>query len=163
MLLFYLLLAFLVFFLQNFLTLPSALRLDLLTVLLVFISLRERFIVAVSLALLLGLAMDCYGLAPLGLQAGLMVLAVVGVEILRRHINFIYLLPQIVGVGAIVSAQVLAMTLALHILLSVPVVYPAMVNQGLWQIVATALSAPLVLGIFGLVEKLWRRWFILKT
>jgi rod shape-determining protein MreD len=163
MLFFYLALAFLLFFLQNMLPLPSQMRLDLLTLLMVFVSLRASFIVSVTMALILGIAMDCYGMAPLGLQAGMLLLAVLGVEILRRHLNFLYFFPQIVGVAAITIVQALAMALLLHLLMPVPVIYPAVVRQGLLQIGITALSAPIVLALFGGLEKLWRRWFFIKT
>ena len=160
---FYLILAFLLFFLQNLLPLPSQMRLDLLTLLMVFLSLRTSFIISVTLALILGTAMDCYGMAPLGLQAGLLLLAVLGVEILRRHLNFVYIFPQIVGVAAITMLQSSVMALLLQLLMPVPVIYPAVVREGLLQIGITALSAPIVLALFGLLERLWRRWFFIKT
>jgi rod shape-determining protein MreD len=163
MLFFYLILAFLLFFLQNLLSLPSQLYLDLLTLFMVFLSLRANLIVSVTLALILGIAMDCYGLAPLGLQAGMLVLAVLGVKVLRQNFNFLYILPQIVGVAAITIVQGLVMALLLHLLMPVPVIYPAMVRQELFRIGVTALSAPIVLALFGLLERLWRRWFFIKT
>ena len=162
MLFFYLILAFLLFFLQNLLPLPSQMRLDLLTLLMVFLSLRTSFIVSVTLALILGTAMDCYGMAPLGLQAALLLLAVLGVEILRRHLNFLYIFPQIVGVATITMLQSLVMALLLQLLMPEPVIYPAVVRQGLLQIGITALSAPIVLALLGLLERLWRRWFFIK-
>jgi hypothetical protein len=55
------------------------------------------------------------------------------------------------------------MALLLHLLMPVPVIYPAVVRQGLLQIGITALSAPIVLALFGGLEKLWRRWFFIKT
>jgi rod shape-determining protein MreD len=163
MLLFYLILAFLLFFLQNFLPLSSQMRLDLLTLLMVFLSLRASLIVSVTLALILGTALDCYGMAPLGLQAGMLLLAVLGIKILRQHLNFLYIFPQIIGVAAVTALQALAMMLLLHLLMPVPVLHPAVVHQGLWQIAITALSAPIVLVLFGLLEKLWRRSFFIKT
>jgi rod shape-determining protein MreD len=159
---FYLILAFLLFFLQNLLPFPSQLHLDLLTLFVVFISLRASFIVAVILALILGVALDCYGMAPLGLQAGGLLLAVVGVEILRRPLNLLYIFPQIVGVATIATIQAVAMVLLLHLLAPVQVVYPDVVQQGLLQIGVTALAAPIVLALFGWLERLWRRWFFIK-
>jgi rod shape-determining protein MreD len=163
MLVFYLILALLLFFLQNLLPLPSQMRLDLLTLFVVFLSLRASLIISVTMALILGTAVDCYGMAPLGLQAGMLVLAVLGVKILRRHFNFLYIFPQIIGVAVITIVQGLTMALLLHLLMPVPVIYPAMVRQELFQIGVTALSAPIVLALFGLLEKLWRRWFFIKT
>jgi rod shape-determining protein MreD len=161
MLVFYSVLAFLIFFLQNLMHLPAQAHLDLLTLLVIFISLRASFIVAVTLAVILGLALDCYGLAPMGLQAGTLLLAVIGVGILRRHLNFLYFFPQIVGVVIITTMQAAAMVSLLHLLVSVPVIYPDVVQQGLWQIGVTALAAPVVLGLFGLLERAWRRWFLI--
>ena len=163
MLVFYLILAFVLFFLQNLLPLPSQMRLDLLTLLMVFVSLRTSFIISVSLALILGTAMDCYGMSPLGLQAGMLLLAVLGMEILRRPLNFLYIFPQIIGVATITMVQAFAMALMLHLLISVPVIYPGLVRQGLLQIGVTALGAPIALALFGLLEKIWRRWFFIKT
>ena len=163
MTIFYLILAFLLFFLQNLLPLPSQMRLDLLTLFMVFLSLRASLIVSVTLALILGLALDCYGLAPLGLQAAMLLLVVLGVKILRRHLNFHYIFPQIVGVTFITVVQGLAMALLLHLLMPVQVIYPAMVRQGLFQIGLTALSAPIVLALLGLMEKFWQRQFFIKT
>ena len=101
MLLFYLILGFFLFFLQHLFPFPANLRLDLLTLFIVFVSLRAEFIVAVVLALLFGFILDCYGLAPLGLQAALLLTAVVATAVLRRHLNFLYILPQIAGVAVI--------------------------------------------------------------
>jgi hypothetical protein len=67
MLIFYLIVAFPVFLLQILLPLSTLLHLDLLTIYIVFVSLREKFIFSVSLALILGISLDCYGMAPLGL------------------------------------------------------------------------------------------------
>ena len=158
MLLFYPVLAFILFFLQNLLPLPHHLRLDLLTVFVVFACLRAGFLVALVLALILGFTLDCYGTAPLGLQAGLLLTAVVGTEILRRHLNFLYIVPQIIGVAAVMLLQGAVMLALLHLLVPVPVVNPAMVRQVLLQLGVTALSAPLVLAIFRLLERFWRRW-----
>jgi rod shape-determining protein MreD len=163
MLLFYLILAFGLFSLQNLLPLPYQLHLDLLTLFVIFISLRASFIVAVTLAFILGVAQDCYGMAPLGLQAAVLLLAVVGVEILRRLLNWLYIFPQIVGVAAIALVQAVAMALLLNLLVPVPVVNPDLVHQGLLQIGVTALAAPVVLALFGWLERLWRRWFFIKT
>jgi rod shape-determining protein MreD len=162
MLMFYLILAFLLFFLQNLMPFPSRLHLDLLTLFVIFISLRVSFIVAVTFALILGVTLDCYGMAPLGLQAGALLLAVFGVEILRRHLNLLYIFPQIVGVATIATIQVVAIVLLLHLLAPVQVIYPDVVQQGLWQIGVTALAAPIVLALFGWLERLWRRWFFIK-
>jgi hypothetical protein len=163
MLIFYLIVAFPVFLLQILLPLSTLLHLDLLTIYIVFVSLREKFIFSVSLALILGISLDCYGMAPLGLQAGILLLGVIGVEFLRHHLNFIYVIPQILGLAIITSMQTLIMALLLHLLMPVEVVYPAIVKQGLLQIVVTSLSAPIVLGLFSLLEKLWRRWLLIKS
>jgi rod shape-determining protein MreD len=162
MVLFYLILAFLLFFLQNLMPLPSQMRLDLLTLLMVFLSLRASLIISVTLALILGIVLDCYGMAPLGLQATIMLLAVLGVRILRRSLNFHYIFPQIIGVAIITIMQGLVMAMLLHLLMPVPVIYPAMVRQEMFQIGVTALSAPIVLALLGLAEKFWRRWFFIK-
>lgn len=163
MLIFYFFLGFLIFYLQNFLSLPYQAHLDIVTVFMVFVTLRTSFIVAVTLALVSGTALDCYGMAPLGLQAGMLVLAVVGIEILRGHINFLYVFPQIIGVAIITLVQALAMALLLHLLMPMPVIYPALVHQGFLQIGVTALSAPIILALFGRMENLWRRWLLIKT
>jgi hypothetical protein len=160
---FYLIVAFPVFLLQILLPLATLLHLDLVTIYIVFVSLREKFIFSVSLALLLGISLDCYGMAPLGLQAGILLLAVIGVEFLRHHLNFFYFIPQILGMAIITSMQALFMTLLLHLLMPVDVVYPALVKQGLLQIGVTALSAPIVLGLFSLLENLCRRWLLIKS
>jgi rod shape-determining protein MreD len=138
MLIFYLILGFLLFFLQNLLPLPQ-LHIDLLTMFIVFISLRISFIVSVWFALILGIALDCYGFAPLGLQSAILLLAVVGVKILRSHLNFLYLIPQILGVAVITIMQALVMALLLHCDAGL-IIYPS-VKQGLR--VVTSLSAPL--------------------
>jgi rod shape-determining protein MreD len=163
MLMFYLILAFVLFFLQNLLPFPSQIHLDLLTLFVIFISLRTSFIIAVTLALFLGLALDCYGTAPLGLQAGAFLLTVVGVKILRHQLNFLYILPQIVGVATLALIQAVTMALLLHLLMPVQVIYPAVVQQGIWQIAVTALAAPIILALFGWLERVWRRWFAIKT
>jgi hypothetical protein len=160
---FYFFLGFLLFFLQNFLSLPYQTHLDIVTLFLVFVTLRTSFIVAVTLALVFGTALDCYGMAPLGLQSGLFLLAVVGVEILRGHINFLYVFPQIIGVATITLVQAFVMALLLHLLMPVPVIYPALVQEGFLQIGVTALSAPIILALFCRVENLWRRWLLIKT
>lgn len=162
MLLFYCALAFLLFFLQNMLPLPSQLRLDLLTLFIIFVSLRASFIVAITLALSIGTALDCYGLAPLGLHAGLLVIAVIGVEILRRHLNFLYIFPQLVGVATITMVQAMAMALFLNLLMPMPVLNPALIRQGLLQIGATTFAAPIILALFGWLENIWRQWFSIK-
>jgi rod shape-determining protein MreD len=162
MLIFYLILGFLLFFLQNLLPLPQ-LHIDLLTMFIVFISLRISFIVSVWFALILGIALDCYGFAPLGLQSAILLLAVVGVKILRSHLNFLYLIPQILGVAVITIMQALVMALLLHLLMPVPIIYPSVVKQGLLQVIVTSLSAPVVLALFSQLEKLWRRWLLVKT
>jgi hypothetical protein len=153
MLMFYLIMAFLVFFLQSLLPLSPLLHLDLLTLFIVFVSLREKFIVSVSLALILGTSLDCYGMAPLGLQAGTLLLGVIGVEFLRHHLNFIYVIPQILGVAIITTIQTLVMALLLHLLMPVPVIYPSVLKQGLFLIGVTSLCAPIVLGLFSQFEK----------
>jgi hypothetical protein len=158
MLLFYLILGFLLFFLESLLPFSPRLHLDLLTLFMVFVSLRASFIVSVCLALLLGISMDCYGMAPLGLQAAMLLLAVVGVTILRRHLNFLYLIPQIVGVAIITLVQAAVMALLLNLLMPVPVIHPAVLKQGLFQVGVTSLSAPIFLGLFSLLQKLWQRW-----
>jgi hypothetical protein len=163
MLIFYLIVAFPVFLLQILLPLSTLLHLDLLTIYIVFVSLREKFIFSVSLALILGISLDCYGMAPLGLQAGILLLAVIGVEFLRHHLSFFYVIPQILGMAIITSIQALIMALLLYLLMPVAVVYPAIVKQGLLQIGVTSLSAPIVLGLFSLLEKLWRRWLLIKS
>jgi len=154
---FYLILGFFLFFLQHLIPFPADLRLDLLTLFMVFVSLRTDFIVAVVLALLFGLILDCYGLAPLGLQSALSLTAVVATALLRRRLNFLYVLPQIAGVAVIMLLQGLVMVGLLHLLLPVPVVYPAMLRQACLQLGVTALSSPIVLGLFALLEKGWRR------
>jgi rod shape-determining protein MreD len=163
MLIFYFVLGSLAFFLQNFLSLPHQIHLDFVTLFLVFATLRTSFIVAVTLALVLGTMLDCYGMAPLGLHAGVFLLAVVGVEILRRHLNFLYIFPQLVGVAAITLVQGLAMALFLHLLMPVPVIYPALVQQGALQIGVTTLGAPIILALFCRLENLWRRCLLIKT
>jgi rod shape-determining protein MreD len=160
MLIFFFILAWLLFFLQNFLPLPV--HLDLLTLFTVFVTLRADFIVSVTLALIFGTALDCYGMAPLGLHAGMLILAAVGVEILRRHLNFLYIFPQIIGVATIVMVQALAMAMFLHLLMPMPVLHPAVIHQGILQIGATALAAPVILGLFCRLENLWRRWLSIK-
>ena len=52
MLIFYLIMALLVFLLQSLLPLALLAHLDLLTLFIVFVSLREKFIIAVSLSLI---------------------------------------------------------------------------------------------------------------
>jgi rod shape-determining protein MreD len=158
MLIFYLILGFLLFFLESLLPFSPRLHLDLLTLFMVFVSLRASFIVSVCLALLLGISMDCYGIAPLGLQAAMLLLAVVGVNILRLHLNFLYLIPQIVGVAIITLVQSAVMALLLNLLMPVPVMHTAVVKQGLLQVSVTSLSAPIFLGLFSQLQKLWRRW-----
>jgi rod shape-determining protein MreD len=162
MLMFYLILAILLFFLQNLMPLPPQAHLDLLTLFVIFISLRASFIIAVTMALIIGVMLDCYGMAPLGLQAGALLLAVIGVEILRRHLNWLYFFPQIVGVATIAMIQAVAMALLLHLLVPVQVIYPEVVQQGLMQIGITALAAPIFLALFGQLERIWRRWFFIK-
>jgi rod shape-determining protein MreD len=159
MLIFYLLLTAVLFFLQNFLPLPLPWRLDLLTLGLIFVSLRTSLLIAVSLAMVWGLALDCYGTAPLGVQAGMFLVAVVGVKILRRHINFLYIFPQIVGVAAITLVQTALAALLLHLLMPVPVLYPGVMRESILQVGVTALSAPVFLAWFDWLAKLWRRWF----
>ena len=156
MLIFYLIMALLVFLLQSLLPLALLAHLDLLTLFIVFVSLREKFIIAVSLALILGISLDCYGMAPLGLQAGMLLLGVVGVELLRHNLNFGFVIPQILGVAIIIVMQSVVMLFLLHLLLSVPVLHSSMAKQGLLRIGVTSLSAPLVLGLFSQLEKLWR-------
>jgi len=160
---FYLILGLLLFFLQNLLPLPPPLHLDLLTLLMIFLSLRASPILAVAMAFFFGVMLDCYGLAPLGLQVGRLFLAVLGVKVLRRHLNFHYIVPQIVGVGLIMVAQGLFMALSLHLLLPTPVNYQPLLRQGLFQLTVTALSAPLVLALLGLLEKHWSRFFAIKS
>lgn len=159
MLPFYLLLTALLFFLQNFLPLPSPWRLDLLTLGLIFVSLRASFLVSVILALGWGLALDCYGTAPLGVQAGMLLVAVVGAKILRRHLNFLYIMPQITGVATIALVQAVLVGVLLHLLMPVPVLYAAVVREGMIQVGMTALSAPVFLAWFEWLAKRWRRWF----
>jgi rod shape-determining protein MreD len=163
MLIFYLILGLLLFFLQSLLPLSPQIHLDLLTLFIIFVSLRANFIVSVCLALVFGALLDCYGLAPLGLQAGIFVLAVVGVKILRYHLNFLYVTPQILGVAIITIIQAVVMALLLHLLLPVAVVYPAVVKEGLFQVLVTSLSAPVVLATFAYAEKLWRRWLLIRA
>jgi rod shape-determining protein MreD len=163
MLIFYLILGLLLFFFQSLLPLSSQVHLDLLTLFIIFVSLRASFIVSVCLSLVLGTLLDCYGLAPLGLQAGILVLAVVGVKILRYQLNFLYVMPQILGVAIITIMQAVVMALLLHLLLPVPVVYPAVVKEGLWQVLVTSLTAPVILALFAFAEKLWRRWLLIRT
>jgi rod shape-determining protein MreD len=163
MLTFYLILGFLLFFLQSLLPLSPQIHLDLLTLFIIFVSLRVSFIVSVCLALIFGTLLDCYGFAPLGLHAGILVLAVVGVKILHSHLNFLYVTPQILGVAVITSLQALVMALLLHLLLPVPVVYPAVVKEGLFQVLVTSLSAPVVLALFSSMAKLWRRCLLIRT
>ena len=62
--------AFLLFFSRACCPFSPALHLDLLTLFIVFVSLRERFIVAVIFALILGTSLDCDSMGPLGLQVG---------------------------------------------------------------------------------------------
>lgn len=163
MLMFYLIMAFLVFFLQSLLPLFPLVHLDLLTLFIIFVSLREKFIVSVSLALILGTSLDCYGMAPLGLEAGKLLVGVVGVAFLRHHLNFIYIIPQILGTSIITLMQALFMALLLHLLMPIPVIHPSVIKQGLFQIGVTSLGAPIVLGLFSQSEKLWRRWLLIKT
>jgi hypothetical protein len=85
------------------------------------------------------------------------------VEFLRHHLSFFYVIPQILGMAIITSMQALIMALLLHLLMPIEVVYPAIVKQGLIQIGVTSLSAPIVLGLFSLLEKLWRRWLLIKS
>jgi rod shape-determining protein MreD len=162
MLIFYVILAFLLFFLQNLLPFSSRMHLDLLLLFVIFISLHTNFITAVTMAVILGIALDCYTMAPLGLQAGAFLLTVVGVEILRRLLNFFYIFPQIVGVAALALIQAVTMALLLHLLMPMQVIYPALVQQGLWQIGVTALAAPIVLALFGWLERVWQHWFSIK-
>ncbi len=163
MVLFYLILGFFLFFLQHLLPFPANLRLDLLTLFMVFVSLRADFSVAVLLALLFGFILDCYGLAPLGLQAGLLLTAVVATAVLRRHLNFLYILPQITGVAVIMLVQGLVMVGLLHLLLPVPIASTAMLRQVVLQLGVTALSTPIILGLFNLLEKGWRRFWLRKS
>ena len=163
MLMFYFILGFLLFFLQSLLPLSPKIHLDLLTLFIIFISLRVSFIISVSFALILGTALDCYGFAPLGLQAGSLLLAVVLVTFLRRHLNFLYLIPQILGVAVITIMQALVMASLLHLLMPVPIIYPSVVQQGLLQVIVTSLSAPVVLFLFSQLEKLWRRRLLIRT
>jgi rod shape-determining protein MreD len=163
MIFFYFILGGLLFFLQNFLSLPYQAHLDILTLFLVFVTLRTSFIVAVTLALILGTALDCYGMSALGLNAGIFLLAVVGVEILRGQLNFLYIFPQIVGVTAITLVQTLGMALLLHLLMPMPVIYPKLVQEGALQIVVTSLSAPIILALFSRLDILWRRWLLIKA
>ena len=55
---------------------------------------------------------NSYGLlwfGTFGLQAGILLLAVVGVKFLRHHLNFLYVIPQILGVAIITIMQALVM------------------------------------------------------
>jgi rod shape-determining protein MreD len=163
MVIFYLVMAFLLFFLQSLLPLPLILHPDLLTLFIVFVSLREKFIVAVIFAFILGISLDCYSMGPLGLQVGILLLAAIGVKLLRHHLNLIYFMPQILGVAIITMLQASVMILFLHLVMPVPVIYPAVIKQGLYQISITSLCAPFVLGLFSQLEKLWRRWLLIRT
>jgi rod shape-determining protein MreD len=163
MTLFYLLLGFFLFFLQHLSPLLAPWRPDLLTLYLVYATLRLKVLSAVLLALFCGLVLDCYGLAPLGLHAALLLTAVLGTAASRRRLNFLYVLPQIAGVGLIMALQAAIMVGLLHLLLPVPVVHPAMLRQIALQLATTALSAPLVLGVFRLLETGWQRWVLKKS
>ncbi len=163
MLLFYLLLGFLVFFSQHLLPFSPNFRLDLVSLFVVFVTLRRGFLVALGLALLLGFVLDCYGLAPLGLQAAMLLTAVIGTSVLQRHLNLFYVFPQIAGVALIMLLQGIIMLGLLHLVLPVPVVYPAMLRQSLLQLATTAVCAPAVLGLFRLLEKGWQYWPMKKS
>lgn len=163
MLVFYLTLGFVLFFLQHLIPFPANIRLDLLTLFVVFVTLRAEFIVAVMLALVLGFILDCYGLGPLGLQVAHLLTAVLGTALVRRRLNLLYILPQIAGVAIIMLLQGIIMAGLLHLLLPVPVVYPSMLRQGFLQLGITALSAPVVLGLFRILEKVWRHYLLRKS
>jgi|GEM_PF-6019221 len=161
--LFYLLLGFFLFFLQHVGPFPAPWRPDFLTLYIVFVTLRLDIPYAVGLAWLYGLLLDCYGLAPLGLHAALLLTAVMGTALSRRRLNFLYVFPQIAGVGLIMVLQAAIMVGLLHLLLPVPVVHLAMLRQALQQLLTTALSAPLVFGLFRLLEIGWQRWILKKS
>ena len=74
---------------------------------------------------------------------------------MRHHLNFFtHFIPQILGVAIItMTVKALVMALFLHLVMPVPVIYPAVVKQGLFQIGITSLSAPIVLSLFGQLEK----------
>lgn len=163
MLLFYLLLGFLVFFCQHLLPFPPDFRLDLVTLFVVFVTLRRGFLTALGLALLFGFVLDCYGLAPLGLQAAMLLTAVIGTSVLQRHLNLLYVLPQIAGVALVLFLQSAIMLGLLHLVLPVPVVYPAMLRLSLLQLATTAVCAPAVLGLFNLLERGWQHWLMKKS
>ncbi|MGQ9919773.1 MAG: rod shape-determining protein MreD [Desulfobacca sp.] len=163
MLLFYFSLGFFLFFLQHLVPFPAEFHLDLLTLFIVFVSLRTAFLVAAVLALFVGFILDCYGLPPLGLHAALLLTAVVATAVLRRHLNFLYVLPQITGVISVMLLQALVMVGLLHLLSPVPVVYPAMLRQACLQVVATALCSPIVFSLFNLLEKGWRHFSLKKS
>ncbi len=162
MTLYYLLVAFVLFFLQHLLPMPAYLRLDLLTLFMVYVTLQAGLLTAVPLALLLGVVLDCYGPAPLGLHAALLFTAVVGTAAVRRHLDLLYVLPQITGVALIMLAQGAVMVGLLHLLLPVPVAYPALLQTVFLQLWVTSLSAPVVLFLFGFLARGWRRWVLRK-
>jgi hypothetical protein len=37
------------------------------------------------------------------------------------------------------------------------------VKEGLFQVLVTSLSAPVVLALFSYMAKLWRRWLLIRT
>ncbi|WP_449245450.1 hypothetical protein [Desulfobacca acetoxidans] len=159
MVLFYLLLSLFSVYFQNVLFQLAGVRLDLLTLLVIFVSSHEKVIIATVLALLLGVMADCYGPLPLGLQAGVLLLAVVGVYTLRPFLNFQHILPQIVGVAAILVVQMLAMLTLINLLTPVEGFHQTFWRQLAVEAGTTVLGAPIILSSLNYLEKSWRRRF----
>ncbi|MBW1916439.1 MAG: hypothetical protein JRI57_00245 [Deltaproteobacteria bacterium] len=135
-------------------------RLDLLSLLVFYEGSRPFVYTAIFLAFLLGLVVDCYSYAPLGLQSGLYLVVVSLARVLRRQLNLQYIVPQILAVGLTLGVQGLLQSGILDLLYPAGVFDVKIVQFHLERAGATALLAPPGFLVLDWLDKTAGRYFL---
>ncbi|MFP3867319.1 MAG: hypothetical protein ACLFUU_04040 [Desulfobacteraceae bacterium] len=148
-------------FFSQLLVLPlNQTRLDLLSLLVFYEGSCPFLYSSILLAFLLGLVVDCYSYAPLGLQAGLYLLVVVLARTLRRQLNLQLFLPQILAVGLALGVQGLFKVGILYLLDPSDIFYFEAIQFNLERAGVTALLAPPSFLVLDWLDKTAGRYFL---
>ncbi|MBW1991172.1 MAG: rod shape-determining protein MreD [Deltaproteobacteria bacterium] len=146
------------FYFQNLALLPYV-HLRLLTLLVFYVSLRPSFPLAFWLAVTLGLLQDSFALTPLGFHInGALIIVAVGRYVRRRFLITSGGTQFLASLAALILQEV-GLRLTLLVSGYRPFLWDSLSALHGVEILATALLAPLLFSLLGLVERgLVRRW-----
>jgi len=156
---FYLCLGVGIFIFQSLLAGWLGVQVDLVTLLVMHLSLHPPLVPAVVTAILLGLFVDCYSNSPLGLHALCMLLTVLVTKFCRGQFNLGTFMPQLLSALAVMVSTGLLSVGLIRLLEPVKITDPEVLRAFFFRSLVTSALAPPFFSLFRRWEKTWGRFF----